>query len=720
MKTILGIDFGTTTTTVAMTTVESRFDPELIEIDGLRTVETVIRYDSKGEFVEQLGQDAKKESYLYPDRTFFEFKPQIGSEIQYKIESVNKTFSADDLCMQFLKTVREKIENQQFNGSPLNEMDLLCVIGYPSEWSGTKKSLIVKMAGEAGFPNIIGCEEPLGVLYYHHYKGDLSVDNAQTVIVYDFGGGTTDVAIVRTKKDSKPEVIGFGGNDFGGQKFDEELIKYLSDKIILSMGLSELSSADIAQIKNYARVLKEKLSNAIATNSQKVEITIPVLEATKSSYRIVLEKDEFEQECKNLIAKFEEPIDLALQLSGLNREDINISILAGGSGRFYYARDKIRDSFPKDIEIQSPNPQEVIAKGLAIFGCVREIGNSACDHEHKNNSDENHQETFQSTDTSDSYNKKEDPYKEKKEVQEHSKKKKLYIGLIIVIAVLGFFFVFNGNDEIQQKTNSTIEQTVTHKEQIIEQNRDIEVLKKMVESFSKADAAQSDDNYSSFMAAKADAMQISMEDTKEDLKSLREDLFEYFSKGDALEQKYGFISQHNRLNAFEWSYNSDTLDQEAIDDNSNKRAFFHNSYRFMYYANFTAAELNIEKPFSEISKYYFKLKRITLQEETFKDADGMFNKPDPHIYGTYLFSDSENEAYPVFYYGGRDNSYGVSINDDYVAFIPKEHIFCIAVYDHDEFWGELLDYIVLPQSDISGLTSDKGTRFSIDIEYFEY
>ncbi len=53
MKTILGIDFGTTTTTIGMTSEASRFEPELIKVDGITTVESVLRLDSTGERVEQ-------------------------------------------------------------------------------------------------------------------------------------------------------------------------------------------------------------------------------------------------------------------------------------------------------------------------------------------------------------------------------------------------------------------------------------------------------------------------------------------------------------------------------------------------------------------------------------------------------------------------------------------------------------------------------------------
>jgi molecular chaperone DnaK (HSP70) len=385
MKTILGIDFGTTTTTIGMTSENSRFEPELVEIDGITTVDSVLRLDPAGERVEQIGRDAWEEISLYPDRTFYAFKSKTGADYEYKFGSAGKVFTAKELGVLFLRVIREKIERQQFNGASLKDSDAACVIGYPAEWSGEQKSLIVQAAAEAGFPNVVGCEEPVGVVYYHHFKGDLSVNENQTILVYDFGGGTTDVAIVRTGKGELPEIIGFGGTDLGGHHFDEKLRQSFSAKTSMSLKMAELTPSDQALMKRYSRLIKEKLSVSRINGTDRAEITIPVLETSKAFYRMILKVEEFERECKNFIDRFYEPIHSALEKSGLEAHEIDITIVAGGSGRLYYVSDKINHIFSGKLNIRSTNPQEVIAKGLSVFASVKKLIDDVKQNESLNN-----------------------------------------------------------------------------------------------------------------------------------------------------------------------------------------------------------------------------------------------------------------------------------------------------------------------------------------------
>ncbi len=326
MKTILGIGFGTTTTSIGMTTETSRFDPELAEIDGLKTVKTVLRLDPSGEQVEQIGEEAWREISLYPDRTFYAFKSKTGVDYDYKLGSEGRVFKAEELDVLFLRVIRERIERQQFNGISLKDSDVSCVIGYPAEWSDEQKSLIVQVAAEAGFPNAIGCEEPVGVVYYHHFKGDLSVNKEQVILVYDFGGGTSDVAIVRTSEGQIPEIIGFGGTDIGGHHFDEKLRQYFSARISMSLGMAELTESDQALIKRYSRLLKEKLS--VAKNNDRAEITIPMLDTNKASHSILLDADEFEKQCRGLVQRFDEPLESALREAGITSDAMDMCIIA--------------------------------------------------------------------------------------------------------------------------------------------------------------------------------------------------------------------------------------------------------------------------------------------------------------------------------------------------------------------------------------------------------
>jgi hypothetical protein len=366
MKTLLGIDFGTTTTVVAQTTPESRFGPELIEVDGLKRIETVIRLDPEGRNVERIGEEAWDELFRYPERTFFDFKPYIESDKSWFING--KPITAFDLSVLFLRAVREKIEAQHFCRTSLADMEVTSIIGYPAEWEDTRKTAVVEIAKQAGFTNVLGCDEPLGAVYYHHFKEEISIDHPQLMLVYDFGGGTTDVSIMRCGPDRTLELLGGGGMDVGGHHFDNLLTETFSERISQEVN-GPLSDEDQARVRTASQRLKERLSNNRGYSNTESEILIPVLKAKGSSYRLTLDFQKFELLGVDLIGRFEAPIHSALKRAGIEKSEIDAVILAGGAGRLYYAREKLRELFPPPQKyIQTANPQEVIAMGLALYG----------------------------------------------------------------------------------------------------------------------------------------------------------------------------------------------------------------------------------------------------------------------------------------------------------------------------------------------------------------
>ncbi len=372
MDTILGIDFGTTTTVVAYIK-QTSLVPHIIEIRGKRSTDSVFRLDLDGTQVEEFGSEAWETILDYPDRTFIEFKRNIGTDRICQFSRTGRTMTPQELGVFFLSTIRAKIE-EQFNYTPLKTKVVKCVIGYPAKWNENQRQQTIAIAREAGFPNVIGCEEPVGVLLYHHYMRDISVHKQQRVLVYDFGGGTTDVAILQTEE-GDIRVIGIGGDiHLGGCHFDEQLMECFLKKYSPSLDLNSLSEKERMRLKSFSREIKEKLSHACREGRDYAELPIAGLKTSTRIRKWRLTRTEFESFCAPLISRFEESVESAIQDSHLTKEDIDISILAGGSARLYYVREKFRNMLPKDEEYQSPNPQEVIAKGLAMFGKKELVG----------------------------------------------------------------------------------------------------------------------------------------------------------------------------------------------------------------------------------------------------------------------------------------------------------------------------------------------------------
>jgi molecular chaperone DnaK len=209
-KTVIGIDFGTTKTAIAQTTVNGRFVPEIIEFEGRRNMETVMRLDLQGKDIKCIGIEAWDDMRNHPDTTFCEFKPKMGTSHAYRLPGNSRTLTALQLAVLFLKKLREMVE-MHYNGATLDAEGFMTVIGYPAEWNKAQRKETIQAAEMAGFPSVIGCEEPVAVVYYHHYKEDITFGEGEHVLVYDIGGGTTDIASVEIKKGAEPNIRKTGG-----------------------------------------------------------------------------------------------------------------------------------------------------------------------------------------------------------------------------------------------------------------------------------------------------------------------------------------------------------------------------------------------------------------------------------------------------------------------------------------------------------------------------
>jgi len=707
MKYILGIDFGTTTTAVGMTSESSRFEPEIIEIDGIKTVETVLRLDFSGEKTEQIGEEAWREISLYPDRTFFAFKPKTGTDYQFIFTPKNRIFSARELGILFLRVIREKIEHQQFNDTSLHDLNLTCVIGYPAEWTEDQKKTLTEMAEEAGFPNIIGCEEPVGVVYYHHFKGDIDINKEQTILVYDFGGGTTDVAVVRTGKGRLPEVIGFGGTDVGGYHFDEKLRTFFSLKISMSHGMAQLNLSDQAMIRRYARMLKEKLSVARDNGSDKAEVTIPMLETSKTSQRILLNTAEFEKQCAELIDRFEEPVRAVLDKFGIKNEDIGISIIAGGSGRLYYVREKFKQLFPESLRIYSTNPQEVISKGLTLFGRAKTIGvEEEIPAEHRESSEESATENTEPPD-----NKGEDPFKnaEKQATSGRFRKmvKPVAVLAFVLLAVMTAVFMMSGKNKGNKQVQEASEEEVPRSFKQL-----ITILNNLIEGAKLG-------NIGTIETAKNDILNMDIQDLDKKMIDFRGYIIDSINQGIKVEKDYQYISKVSpSLYRYEWNEKGkNTLEGDMLAQYLNSNVFQMLIYFNQYIANDLSDSFSIQKPYKGMKFCKGKISRVEVSEDTFKWVDKT-NKPDPVVF--FGIREGDN-FFPFDKTSVVQDTYNAVFNYEFYIVIPKEDELFVMLYDWDDLTsGDMMDYVALPEKNHSGLLKmAKGSSIYLTVEYDE-
>ena len=294
MRYSFGIDFGTTTTAISKV-VEFNSDPEILELIGdSKTVDTVVQFTSEGE-IACVGKEAWESLNKDYERTALNFKLEIGKGGRFE----NFPHSADTIAMLFLSYLRERLE-RQLNEKTLSQLahehDVKIVIGHPAGWEDWQKQAVISMAEEAGFPNVTGCAEPLGAVYFHHHRKELWFNEKQYVLVYDFGGGTTDVAIMEIMSDDLPAVIAVASNSRGGKDFDARIELLWKNEILRdSSKKRDMPLEDLANVRRAARELKEKLSGAIMDGKPYAEKTIPFLHCKNGEHTLKLTREVFEE-----------------------------------------------------------------------------------------------------------------------------------------------------------------------------------------------------------------------------------------------------------------------------------------------------------------------------------------------------------------------------------------------------------------------------------------
>lgn len=435
MKTILAIDFGTTTTVFAATTDCDEFAPKILEIDGNPVTDSVLRLTSDGKSVEMVGRDAWDKAVEAPDRTAYDFKLHIGDP--QKLPVANGVYTAKDISVLYLTTLRKKLEHDVWNGGTINNDVHMTVIGYPAEWTEVQRQETLDIVKLAGFPNVIGCSEPVAAVYYQHYTRNLDIQQVKTVLIYDFGGGTADVCLVRSSEGEQPDILAQSGSQhLGGRYIDEILCQHFTDTLLKEADLQSVPAKDWTMLRRETRRIKEKLSQAIFNGQPLTDATIPRLDSIGSSYRISLTQDAFEASCSSIISGTETPVWDILSKAGIEATDVDAVLLAGGASQLYFVKEKMQLLFPGKTIIEDKNPQHIIVKGLALFGRTK-----LADGELFKKSASN------AAGTSLSKQEKKEFYKTDSKPSKQSFVKKLITGAVFVVACIGIWGVFSGGNQ---------------------------------------------------------------------------------------------------------------------------------------------------------------------------------------------------------------------------------------------------------------------------------
>ncbi|KAF0825583.1 molecular chaperone DnaK [Cytobacillus firmus] len=351
MSKIIGIDLGTTNSCVA---VLEGGEPKVIpNPEGNRTTPSVVAFKN-GE--RQVGEVAKRQSITNPN-TIMSVKRHMGTD--HKTEVEGKEYSPQEvsaIILQYLKSYAEDY---------LGEKVTKAVITVPAYFNDAERQATKDAGRIAGLEVERIINEPTAAALAY---GLDKMDEDQTILVYDLGGGTFDVSILELGDGVFEVKSTAGDNRLGGDDFDQVIIDYLVDQFKKENGI-DLSKDKMAlqRLKDAAEKAKKDLSGVTST-----QISLPFITAGEAGplhLEVTLSRAKFEELSADLVERTMGPTRQALKDAGLTPSEIDKVILVGGSTRIPAVQEAIKKETGKEPH-RGVNPDEVVAMGAAIQGGV--------------------------------------------------------------------------------------------------------------------------------------------------------------------------------------------------------------------------------------------------------------------------------------------------------------------------------------------------------------
>ncbi|HEY0787641.1 MAG TPA: molecular chaperone DnaK, partial [Thermoanaerobaculia bacterium] len=376
MGKIIGIDLGTTNSCVALVDLST---PQVVpNREGSRTTPSVVGFTEDGERL--VGQIAKRQAITNPFNTVYAIKRLIGRK--YETEEVDK--ARQILPYQMVASpnsdVHVKIRDRAYSPEEISAFVLMeiksfvqeylteevteAIITVPAYFNDAQRQATRDAGRIAGLEVLRIINEPTAAALAY------GLDNKknQIIAVYDLGGGTFDISILKLEE-GLFEVLATSGDTYlGGEDFDKRVIDWLID------GFRKDAGIDLREDRMALQRLKEAAEKAKCELSQvdETRITLPFISADQTGPKHlnrILTRRELEQMTDDLIQKTIEPVRNALAAAGVTPDKIDEVVLVGGQTRMPKVIEAVRGVFGKEPN-RNINPDEVVAVGAAVQGAI--------------------------------------------------------------------------------------------------------------------------------------------------------------------------------------------------------------------------------------------------------------------------------------------------------------------------------------------------------------
>ncbi|GJL60108.1 MAG: chaperone protein DnaK [Nitrospirales bacterium] len=362
MGVIVGIDLGTTNSLIAFMDKDG---PHVIPgPDGQTKVPSIVGLTDNGMIV---GEPAKAHLIRDPSRTIYSVKRFMGKgladvedDLKYfpyqlhekngviRIEIGGKTFSPPQVSAMILKELKRRAEEY------LKEDISKAVVTVPAYFNDSQRQATKDAGMIAGLEILRIINEPTAASLAY----GLQRKTQGLIAIYDLGGGTFDISILKLK-DGIFEVLATNGDThLGGDDFDQLLVDVMVDDIFQTQGVRVGENPDLMQtVRLEAERVKIRLSDETKTQA--------VIELPNSTYEKLWTRESMETLTMGLVERTLAPCQLALKDAGLTASQIDEVVLVGGNTRMPLVWRKVEELFGQKPHSEL-NPDEVVALGAAV------------------------------------------------------------------------------------------------------------------------------------------------------------------------------------------------------------------------------------------------------------------------------------------------------------------------------------------------------------------
>src|ERR1700743_264207 len=385
MGKIIGIDLGTTNSVVS---VMQGGEPQVIpNQEGARTTPSVVGITKGGERL--VGQVAKRQAITNPENTIFSIKRFMGRRydevseemkmVPYKvvrgdngdarIDITGKKYSPPEISAMILGKLKEAAE------SYLGEKVTQAVITVPAYFNDAQRQATKDAGKIAGLDVKRIVNEPTAAALAY----GLDKKKDETIIVYDFGGGTFDVSVLEVGEGVIEVKSTNGDTHLGGDNLDQRIVDWLIDEFKKDEQLDLRAKGNemaLQRLKDAAEKAKIELSTTVET-----EINLPFITADATGPKHLVKKltrAKLEQLVEDLLQRSIEPCKKAMADAGIATKDVDEVVLVGGQTRMPRIQQLVKDLFGKEPH-KGVNPDEVVAIGAAVqAGVLAGEGTARC------------------------------------------------------------------------------------------------------------------------------------------------------------------------------------------------------------------------------------------------------------------------------------------------------------------------------------------------------